>query len=210
MKAATLLLIGLAIAAPAAAQDPPSVSIRPFVMATEQSFAAVDSFDAVYGKTLFPFFGGGVQVVVRDGFFAELSASRFRQTGERAYISGGRAFKLGIPLTTTITPFEISGGYRFRLRNLPRVRPYAAAGLGSYAYTETSDFAEAGDNVDTTHTGYLVNGGAEFRFHRWVGVAVDVQYTHITGILGNGGVSQQAGESNLGGIAARVKLVVGR
>ena len=203
-------MVGLAIAAPAAAQAPPGLSIRPFFMATDQSFAAVDTFDAVFGKTFFPFFGGGVQVVVHDRFVVELSASRFQQTGERAYISNGKAFKLGIPLTATITPFEITGGYRFRLRKLPRVRPYAAAGFGSYAYKETSTFAEAGDDVDTTHSGVVVNGGAEFRLHRWVGLAIDVQYSHIPGILGTGGVSQQAGESDLGGVAARFKLVVGR
>ena len=202
--------LALCLVAPAAAQDPPPLSVRPFVMATEQSFAATDTFDAAFGKTSFPFFGGGVQVVIKDGFFVELSASRFRQIGERAYLSGGKAFKLGIPLTATITPFEISGGYRFRLRQLPRVRPYAAIGAGSYAYQETSDFAQAGEDVDTKHTGYLVNGGAEFRLHTWFGVAIDVQYSQVKGILGGGGVSQQAGESDLGGVAARLKLVVGR
>ena len=200
----------LCLAAPAAAQPAPFLSIRPFVLATDQSFAAIDSFDAAFGKTFFPFFGGGVQVVVKDRFFAELSASRFSQTGERAYLSGGKAFKLGIPLTATITPFEITGGYRFRLRQLPRVRPYVAAGLGSYSYKETSTFAEAGDDVDASHSGYVVNGGAEFRLHRWVGLAIDVQYSHVPGILGTGGVSQQAGETDLGGVAGRFKLVVGR
>jgi outer membrane protein W len=204
------LCLWLCVAAPAAAQDPPALSIRPFVMATEQSFTAIDTFDASFGKTAFPFFGGGVQVVVHDGFFVELTASRFRQTGERAYLSGGTAFKLGIPLTATITPFEISGGYRFRLRQAPRVRPYAAVGYGSYAYQETSDFAEPGEDVDTKHSGFVVNGGVEFRAHSWVGVAIDVQYSQVKGILGIGGVSQQAGESDLGGIAARLKLIVGR
>ena len=202
--------LSLSLAAPAAAQDPPALSIRPFVMATEQSFAALDTFGATFDKTVFPFFGGGVQVVVNDGLFVELAASRFRQTGERAYLSGGKAFKLGIPLTATITPFEISAGYRFSVRQLPRVRPYAAAGYGSYAYQETSDFAQPGEDVDTKHGGYLVNGGAEFRLHPWLGLAIDVQYTQVKGILGSGGVSQQAGESDLGGLAARLKLVVGR
>jgi outer membrane protein W len=205
-----LLTLVLAAAAPAAAQDAPALSIRPFVMATEQSFAAIDTFDATFGKTYFPFFGGGVQVVVNDRFFVEAGASRFRQTGERAYLSGGKAFKLGIPLTATITPLEITAGYRFRLPPLPRVRPYAAAGFGSYAYQETSSFAQAGEDVDTRHSGFVVNGGAEFRLHTWVGLAVDVQYSHVPGILGNGGVSQQAGEGDLGGVAARFKLVVGR
>ena len=205
-----VLIAGLALAAPVAAQDPPSISIRPFVMATEQSFTAADTFNATFGKNAFPFFGGGVQVVVKDMVFVEVTASRFRQTGQRAYLSGGKSFQLGIPLTATITPLEVSAGYRFRVRQLPRVRPYVAVGYGSYAYTETSDFAQPGEDVDTKHGGYLVNGGAEFRLHRWVGLAVDVQYTRVSGILGNGGVSQQAGESDLGGLAGRLKLVVGR
>jgi len=205
-----MLVAALAIASPAAAQNPPVVSIRPFVMATAQSFAASDTFDASFGKTVFPFFGAGVQVVVNGGFFVELGISRFRQTGERAFLSNGTPFRLGIPLTATVTPLELTGGYRFKLREYPRVRPYVAAGFGTYAYQETSSFAEAGEDVDTTHSGFVMNGGAEFRVHRWVGLAVDVQYSHVPGILGTGGLSQQAGESDLGGVAARLKLVVGR
>jgi len=205
-----VLVAGLAVATPAAAQTPPAVSIRPFVMATAQSFAASDTFDASFGKTVLPFFGGGIQVVVNGGFFVELGISRFRQTGERAFLSNGTPFRLGIPLTATVTPLELTGGYRFKLREYPRVRPYVAAGFGTYAYQETSSFAEAGEDVDTTHSGFVMNGGAEFRVHRWVGLAVDVQYSHVPGILGTGGLSQQAGESDLGGVAARLKLVVGR
>jgi outer membrane protein W len=205
-----LLMAGLAVAAPAAAQSPAAVSIRPFVMATAEAFAASDTFDASFGKKVFPFFGAGIQVVVADGFFVEIGVSRFRQTGERAYISNGTPFRLGIPLTATVTPLEITGGYRFRPRQQPRVRPYVAAGFGSYRYQETSSFAEAGEDVDVTHSGFVLNGGAEFRVHRWVGVAFDVQYSHVPGILGTGGVSQQAGETDLGGVAARLKLVVGR
>jgi hypothetical protein len=204
------LFLSLGLAAPAAAQSEPPISIRPFFLATGQSFAAVDTFDAAFGKTYFPFFGGGGQVVFKGTYFVEVTASRFQENGQRAYLSGGKAFKLGIPLTATITPFEVTGGYRFRLRSLPRVRPYAAAGFGSYGYQETSSFADSGDNLDTRHAGFVVNGGAEFRLHRWIGVAVDVQYTHVPGILGNGGVSQQAGESDLGGVAARFKAIVGR
>ena len=204
------LIAGLALAAPVSAQDEPSLSIRPFFLVTDQSFAAVDSFDAVFGKTYFPFFGGGGQVVFNGTYYVEVSASRFSQNGERAYFSSGTASKLGIPLTATITPFELTGGYRFRLRSLPRVRPYAAAGVGSYGYQETSSFSDPGENVDTRHAGFVVNGGAEFRIHQWVGLSFDVQYTHVPGILGTGGVSQQAGETDLGGVAARFKVVVGR
>ena len=229
MKATTtVLLFAMSLAPPAAAQrrppqppprrapappplpPAPPISFRPFVLGTLESFAAIDTFDAVFQRSYGPFFGGGLQVVFHGSFFVELAASRFKQTGERAFRSGGQSFRLGIPLTATITPLEVTGGYRFRLRHLPKVVPYVAAGFGSYSFKETSDFADAAENVDTRHSGTVLGGGLEFRLHRWVGLGADVQYTHVTGILGQGGVSQQAGENDLGGVAARFKLVVGR
>jgi len=206
--AAAMLIIAIACAAPAAAQDEQPVSIRPFAFGSVQSFTAVDTFDAVFGRSYDPFFGGGVQVVFGGTYFVELSASRFRQTGQRAFISGGQKFRLGIPLTATIVPFEVTGGYRFHFS--PHVRPYVAAGIGSYQYKETSSFNDPSEDVDVRHAGFVVNGGAEFRAHRWIGIGADVAYSHVPGILGSGGVSQQAGEKDLGGVSARLKLIVGR
>ncbi|HJZ77877.1 MAG TPA: outer membrane beta-barrel protein [Vicinamibacterales bacterium] len=197
-----------ALAAPAAAQEPPAISIRPFVFGSIQSFAATDTFNAVFGQSYDPFFGGGVQVVVHDGFVVELAASRFKETGQRAFINNGQSFRLGIPLTAEIVPFEITGGYRFKLS--PRVRPYVAGGWGTYKYTETAEFNVDTENVATRHSGFVLNGGADFRLQTWISIGADVQYTHVPGILGTGGVSQQAGEDDLGGVAARFKLIVGR
>jgi opacity protein-like surface antigen len=208
VKTTVLLFSGLVLAAPLAAQDAPSLSIRPFVMATEQAFAATKTFDAVFGRTRAPFFGGGVQVVLLDRIVVEIGASRFKQTGERVFRSGDQNFKLGIPLTATITPVEITGGYRFPLWE--HARPYVAAGIGSYTYKETSEGSDPEENLDTRKTGFVANGGFEFRLHRWVGFSVDVQYSHIPDILGISGISQQVGEKDLGGVAARFKLIVGR
>jgi outer membrane protein W len=208
VKTTVLLLWGLVLAAPAAAQDPPALSIRPFVLATEQSFAAKETFKAAFDTDRAPFFGGGVQVLLWDRFVAEVGASRFKRTGQRAFRSGGQMFKLGIPLTATITPLEVTGGYRFPMWE--HARPYVAAGFGSYAYKETSSFADPAENVDARRSGFVVNGGFEFRLHRWVGLSIDAQYSHVKGILGVGGVSQQVGETDLGGVAARFKLIVGR
>jgi hypothetical protein len=188
--------------------DVPAVSFRPFFLATTEWLAAKQTFDAVFGQSRELFWGGGVQVALRSGIYVEISASRFRKTGDRAFVFNGQTFPLAIPLTATITPFEVTGGYRFRL--WPMVIPYAGIGISRYASIETSDFANAADNVDTAHVGYLVVGGAEFRVHRWVGVGADVQYTRVTGILGGGGISRDLGEDNLGGTALRLKVMVGR
>jgi opacity protein-like surface antigen len=206
VKTTLCLLFGLALAVPAAAQDE-SLSIRAFALGTVQQFTAIDTFDAVFGRTYEPFLGGGLQVL-QGSYFLELTASRFNQTGQRAFINGGQKFRLGIPLTAKITALEATAGYRYRLSS--RVLPYGAAGIGLYRYQENSTFDEAGENVDARHTGLILNGGAEFRVARWVGVAADVQYTRVPGILGNGGVSRQANENDLGGIAGRLKVIIGR
>jgi opacity protein-like surface antigen len=209
VKTTLCLLFGLALAAPAAAQDEPKFSIRPFVFGSVEQFAAVDAFDAVFGRTYEPFFGGGVQVVVREKYFVELTASRFKQTGQRAFINAGQKFRLGIPLTATLTPLEATAGYRYRVS--PTLLAYGSAGVGTYHYTEASDFDQPGEGVDKSHVGFVANGGVEYRLHRWVGVAGDVQYTHVPGILGDSGtVSGQANENDLGGLSVRLKVIVGR
>jgi opacity protein-like surface antigen len=100
------------------------------------------------------------------------------------------------------------GGYRYRLSKT--IVPYAAVGVGHYAYSETSAGNDAGEDVAESRAGLVVLGGAEFRVHRWVGIGVDVQYTHVTGVLGRAGISQAFGEDDLGGTAARVRILAGR
>jgi Outer membrane protein beta-barrel domain len=194
---------------PTAPSEPYEAAFRAFFIGAQQSFAAKTTFDATFGQSSQPFFGGGVQVVTPGGVFVEFGVTRFKKTGQRAFLNNGQAFPLGIPLTATIIPVELSAGYRFGATRW-RVIPYAAGGIGRYNYREESDFAGADDNVDTHHVGYLVNGGVEVRLQKWIGVAVDVQYTHVSGILGEGGISQDAGETDLGGVAARFKVMVGR
>ena len=64
--------------------------------------------------------------------------------------------------------------------------------------------------IDVRHAGLVVTGGAEVRVTRWIGVTGDVQYTHVTGILGSGGISKDLGESDFGGVAGRVRVIIGR
>ena len=214
MRIVGVLLCAIVLPAAAAASeapnDPPAISLRPFVMGTRQAFAAVNTFEAVFGQSRQPFFGGGLQVVLGGRFYADVTASRFRKTGERAFRYNGQNFRLGLPLTAEIRPLEITGGYRFRFRRLPAIVPYAGGGFGSYAYRETSPSSDPDENVDVRHSGGVLVGGVELRLHRWIGVGVDAQYTHVPGVLGTGGLSKDAGEKDLGGVAARFKVVVGR
>jgi opacity protein-like surface antigen len=238
MKPTLILLVALSVAAPAVAQsrggggahwfnapaDVPVIAVRPFLDVGIEQFTAAKTFDAVFGDTASPLWGGGLQVAVwRGRVYAEVAGSRLLKkngelVGERAFVSDGTAYPLGIPLRSTIKSIDVVGGYRFNVS--PHVIPYVGAGIGSYRYTERSDFADPSENVDVTHRGYIFDGGVELRVSRWIGVGVDAHYTRVPGILGGGGVSRQFAEDttnaqrnrekDLGGWAARLRLLVGR
>jgi opacity protein-like surface antigen len=194
------------------ANTAPLIAFRPFFLATFQRFEAQETFKVAFGHASQPFFGGGLDVTFRNGIFVDLTISRFSRSGQRAFLFNGRSYPLGIPLTVKEVPVEVSAGYRFPAWH--RIRPYAGGGFGHYSYKETSDFSTPGEDVDMRHAGYLVVGGGEVRLNSWVAIAVDVQWTHVPGILGTGGLSQGAGsgrgaENDLGGIAPRLRVLVG-
>jgi hypothetical protein len=72
-------------------QEAPMLSMRPFVMGGEQAFKASETFNAIFGNSREPFIGGGLQVVVYNQFYAEVSAPRFQRTGERAFFINGQS-----------------------------------------------------------------------------------------------------------------------
>jgi outer membrane protein W len=199
----------LLLARPVCAQT----DVRPFVLFSEERFAAQKSFDATFGSATQPFFGGGVDVTVRRDVFVEFSISRMSKTGQRFFIDDtGNIFELGIASRVSITPVELTGGYRFARRR-SRWIPYAAAGVGWYVYRQVDDFSDPSENVHETHAGVVARGGLEVRISRWVSVAGDAQYTHVAGLLGQPGKtsgSQVANENDLGGVAGRFRVILGK
>jgi opacity protein-like surface antigen len=154
-------------------------------------------------------FGGGGARVEVGTYFVEATASRFRRTGERGFAAGDEGFGLDIPLTVTISPVEVAAGYRFRHFHRS-VTPYVGSGLGVYRYKETSPAAEPGEELDERHAGWLLIAGADVRVHRWLAVGADLHYSYVPGILGQAGLSKEADEHSLGGVAARFRVIVGR
>src|SRR5262245_12432122 len=118
MKKLMAALFVFASVAPAVAQTEQGMSLRPFVMVSEQWMTAEQTFKAIFGESNQLFWGGGLNITQDDQFYLELTAARFKKTGQRAFLNNGQVFGLGIPLTATITPFEITAGYRFH-RRLP-------------------------------------------------------------------------------------------
>jgi hypothetical protein len=231
MRTATLVLVLISWSAVASAQgvlagdeDAPAIAVRPYFELSRQQFAADNTFDNVFGETSAPFWGVGAQVAFwKARIYGEAGLSRLTREdsqleGERVFVSSGTIYKLGIPLRSTIKPWKVAGGYRFHLS--PRIIPYAGAGVASYHYTEESDFAAPEETLDIDHRGALYQFGVEVRAHRWVGLTVGAERARVTGILGNGGLSQiytsgeltegRDGEDDLGGWAFQFRVVVGR
>jgi hypothetical protein len=202
----------------------PAFAFRPFFVVKGERAAASQTFDAALdSQLLLPFLGGGLQIDLRRNLFIEIAASRFSRTGQRVFLSDGQVLPLGIQLKATVTPIEVTAGRRFPLARRPpprarvgtptlppKVFPYLGAGVGLYRYSETSTFNDAGEDIDASHVGYILVGGVEVRASRWIAVAVDAQYTYVSGILGIAGISKEFGETDLGGTGLRVKVLVGR
>ncbi|HYE86407.1 MAG TPA: hypothetical protein VEA16_08635, partial [Vicinamibacterales bacterium] len=135
---------------------------------------------------------------------------RYRDHGERVFVSNGAVYPLNIPVEVTVTPIELAAGWQFRLRRVPKVTPYVAAGLTSLRYRETSDFATPTEDVDESFNGYHLTGGASVRIWRWLGAAGEVTWTTVPDAIGEGGVSAAFNEDDLGGSTFRIKITIGR
>ena len=133
--------------------------IRGFGQAGGTLFTAQDSFETLLGSALGSVYGAGGQVTFANGLFAQVGIDRFRKTGSRVLVSGEQIFRLGIPHIVTVTPVQVTVGYRDP--RTTRIVSYFGGGIGSHAFEETSpDLRGAGD-VSDTPIGYHVLGGAD-------------------------------------------------
>ena len=167
--------------------------------------AAGDRLGSATGKV----FGGGVEMVLPIQVFANVRASRFRETGQRVFLFEGEQFDLGIPTTIAVTPVEVTGGYRFGF--FDRFIPYGGGGVGWYGFSESSQFATDGENVDDRFTGFHILGGAEVRLVRWLSLGGELQWATVPDAIGQdpNSVAREFNESDLGGTAFRFRIIVG-
>ena len=169
-------------------------------------FAAHNSFQAVLGHPGGGIYGGGGEVRLGKGFFANASVDRFEQTGQRAIVANGQVFNLAVSDTIALTAWAGTAGWRFAHEH---VTPYVGGGLGMVHYRETSNFADPGEDVDSRFRSYHVLGGVEVR-NGWVATAFEVAYSRVPDAIGFGGTSAAFHETDLGGIVGRIKVLVGR
>lgn len=188
-----------------------SLSIGGYAMFGNVSFTAKQSFETILGSASGRIAGGGARVGLPwGGLFVDIGAFRYRASGERVLIVNTQTFKLGIPVDVTVTPIELSAGWRFRFRRAPKFTPYVAGGLTMLQYRETSKFATTSEDADGSYNGYHLIGGAEYKIMRWLGVAGEGSWSTVPDAIGDTGVSKTFNETDLGGKTIRLKITIGR
>jgi hypothetical protein len=196
---------------PAASRPSRAIQIGGYAMAGRIDFSAAESFDAILGGHSGPMFGGGARVgLPLGGLFVDVGAWRFHDQGERVFVTGSQIVPLNIPVEVTVTPLEVSAGWQFRLRRVPKLVPYLAGGFTSFGYRETSRFSGGAEDADERFTGYHAIGGAGYRITRWIGIGGEFAWTTVPDAIGEAGVSALFDETDLGGTSVRLKITIGR
>jgi len=207
---ALLVASALLLVFPAPSRAQSQISFRGFGDAGLTVFSASQSFKAVLGKSSGPVFGGGVEIGVPKNLFISLAASRFHRTGHRVFVFDNQVFTLDVADTITVTPLDLTGGYRFA--SVRRVIPYVGAGVGWIKFEETSAHSTAADDVKATHTGFHVGGGAEVPLGKWLAAGVDGQWSRVPNAMGSeaSSVGSLYDEHDLGGFTLRARIIFGR
>ena len=195
----------------------PSVQPRLFGLLGFQSFTASDSFSAVLDSASGVVFGGGGGLLLGRNLFVDVSVSRFAADGTRVFVTeAGDIIDLGVATEVTVLPIDVSIGWRlvgrpsFTASGKRRFRPvpFAGGGFGFQQYKETSEFANAEDDVDESNGSYHALGGVELPFSPHLGAIADVMYRWVPDAIGAGGVSAYYDETDLGGAQVRMRVVV--
>ncbi len=172
------------------------------------AWLANETFSAVFGNSRAPIFGVGGQIRVNGQLVIEGAVERFKETGQRVFVSGDEVFKLGIRDTVRIIPISVTASYRHRAGSAAY---YGGGGVGQYFYKEDSDFAQPAENVNQRFTSYHVVAGVEFgAIGTVLKTAFEVQFTSVPDAIGTTGASAAFGEHNLGGLQLRVKILAGK
>jgi len=199
-------LVALAVlVVPGAALAQSAVTGRAYVTLGTVFMTASETFDAVADTTRINVVGVG-GTVSWQGVFVDVAVSKGTLDGQRVFVLDDEVFDLGIPLEISVRPVDIAGGWR---GTTGPVSPYGGAGITFLTYEETAEFADPGDDVSERVSGWLLLGGVDVSILPWLHAGGEVRYRAVTGVLGEGGVSEAFGEDSVGGTSVAVRVSVG-
>jgi hypothetical protein len=213
----SLIFAAAALAVPATAHAGP-IGLQAFAAVDFNAFAASKTYDAIFGSSTIPGYGGGADITgVWKDLFIRVDFTSISKTGSRVFVDSGQVFNLNEPAKLTERPIQIGVGWRFvpkrpksRSKAAPKLVPYAGGGLliESYKveYTASPDL-----NESETFTGGTVFGGVEYSITKVLFVGGEAQYRFLPNALQSTQASSAAavyGETNGGGFTGRILIGV--
>ena len=200
----------LAVPSLARAGDPP-VGVHAFAAIDFNSFAASKTYNAVFGSSSIPGYGGGADVTgVWRNLFVRVAVTRVAKTGSRVVVSGTDVFKLnGEPAKLMLTPIEVGAGWQFRIKG-SKLTPYVggAAFIESYKveYSTSPDL-----NESETFTGGDIFGGVQYAITKVLVIGGEAQFRLLPNALKSdlaSSVAHAYNETQGGGFTGRVTIGV--
>jgi len=222
---AAFLLLLLAFALPAQAQQPPprpgqvragpprletGFGFRVFVAFDRVEMTAAETFEAVTGSSTLTATGGGGDVRFWKGLFGRFAVSKMEAEGTRGFVVQGQFISNGIPLEVEMTPIEIGAGWRQPLSPSRRFVAYGGGGLLRMLYRQTSEFADPGEDFDDALSGYFAFGGLEVGITSWLMAGVEAHYRTVPDAFGTDNIAAAFEDTDLGGTALRVLVGIRR
>lgn len=124
---------------------------------------------------------------------------RIKREGERAFAAdrNSEAFRLGHPLTLTLTEGLASAAFRFG--KLGPVSPYIGVGAGVVSWDEESDIAGLIESASGTAAIFEARLGVETQ-QGPVRLGIEGGITFARNAIGGGGISKVYEETDLGGL----------
>jgi len=198
----------LVFPAVARAGDPP-IGAKAFAAIDFNSFSASHTFNAIFGSTQIPGYGGGVDVTgLWSNLFFRFAVTSAKKTGTRVFVDNSQVFKLNQPAKLSLTPIEIGAGWRFAGKS--KLTPYAGGGAiyepYKVTYTQSSDLDES-----QSFTGGVVFGGVDYAMTKVLNVGGEAQYRTLPNALKSdlsSSVAHVFHETNLGGFTGRITFGV--
>jgi hypothetical protein len=200
----------LAVPSVARAGDPP-LGAQVFAAIDFNSFAASKTYNAIFGSSNMPGFGGGADItgVWRD-LFVRVAVTRISKTGSRVFVNGADVFPLnGQPAKLTLTPIEIGAGWRFRIKH-SKLAPYIGGGALIEPYRV--EYPTSPDlNESETFTGGNIFGGVQYPITKVLVIGGDAQFRILPNALKSDLASSAANafnETEGGGFTGRITIGV--
>jgi len=186
-----------------------SIPLRAYAAIDLDLFNATKTFDATLGTSHLPAYGGGADLEIWKHVFVRAAATHLTKKGSRVFVDGGTASSLNIPLTVSMTPVELGGGWRFvssKRGMASRLTPFVGGAAVIMQYKETSKSADASENTSKSYKGGAVFGGLDVGVYKWIDVGGEVGYRFVPNAIGLGGASKEFNEKDLGGLTVRLTI----